>query len=87
MRWIWPGGIAYMHEHCEKVGRATPPQIVLGAVNQPNEAWNPQALLEKIGRMRELGVTTVGATIDGDSRAEWCANAERYGAEIIAKFR
>jgi alkanesulfonate monooxygenase SsuD/methylene tetrahydromethanopterin reductase-like flavin-dependent oxidoreductase (luciferase family) len=79
-------GIAYMREHCEKVGRAQPPEIVVGAVNQPNEAWNAQALLEKIAKMRELGVTTVGATIDGSSRAEWCANAERYGAEIIAKL-
>ena len=79
-------GIAYMREHCEKVGRAQLPEIVLGAVNQPNEAWNAQALLEKIGKMRELGVSTVGATIDGSSRAEWCANAERYGAEIIAQL-
>ena len=80
-------GIAYMREHCEKVGRKQLPEVVLGAVNQPNEAWNPPALLEKIGRMRELGVTTVGATIDGRTRAEWCDNAERYGAEIIAKLR
>jgi probable F420-dependent oxidoreductase len=79
-------GIAYMREHCERFGRAQPPEIVLGAVNQPNETWNAKALLEKIAKMRELGVTTVGATIDGSSRAEWCANAERYGEEIIAKL-
>jgi hypothetical protein len=59
-------GIAYMREHCERFGRAQPPEIVLGAVNQPNETWNAKALLEKIAKMRELGVTTVGATIDGD---------------------
>jgi probable F420-dependent oxidoreductase len=80
-------GIAYLREHCAKVGRREPPDIVVGAVNQPNEAWNAEALLERIGKMRDIGVTTVGATIDGASRAEWCANAERYGAEIIAKLR
>lgn len=79
-------GIAYLREHCGKVGRQRPPEIVLGAVNQPNEAWNAAALLEKIGTLRELGITTVGATIDGRSRAEWCDNAERYGAEIIARL-
>jgi probable F420-dependent oxidoreductase len=80
-------GIAYMREHCDKFGRKLPPEVVLGAVNAPNEAWNPAALLEKIGKLRELGVSTVGASIDGRTRAEWCANAERYGAEIIAKVR
>jgi probable F420-dependent oxidoreductase len=81
------GGVAYLREHCQKVGREVPPEIVLGAVNQPNEAWNAAALIEKIGKMRELGASTVGATIDGRTRAEWCDNAERYGAEIIAKLR
>jgi probable F420-dependent oxidoreductase len=80
-------GIAYLREHCEKIGRKDPPDVVLGAVNSPNQAWNPHALLEKIGKMRELGISTVGATIDGRTRAEWCDNAERYGAEIIAKLR
>lgn len=80
-------GIDYMREQCEKVGRKQPPEVILGAVNSPNEAWNPSALLDKIGKMRELGVKTVGATIDGRTRAEWCDNAERYAAEIIAKLR
>jgi len=79
-------GIAYLREHCEKIGRERPPQIVLGAVNRPNEPWHAAALIDKIGKMRELGIDTVGATIDGRSRAEWCDNAERYGAEIIAKL-
>lgn len=80
-------GIDYLREQCEKVGRKQPPEVILGAVNSPNEAWNPSALLDKIGKMRELGINTVGATIDGRNRAEWCDNAERYGAEIIAKLR
>jgi probable F420-dependent oxidoreductase len=80
-------GMAYMREHCEKIGRRQPPEVVLGAINAPNETWNAQALLEKIGKMRELGVNTIGATVDGRTRAEWCDNAERYGAEIIAKLR
>jgi probable F420-dependent oxidoreductase len=80
------GGIAYLREHCEKAGRKAPPEVVLGAVNQSGEPWNAQALLDKIGKMGELGVTAVGAIIDGRTRAEWCDNAERFGAEVIAKL-
>jgi probable F420-dependent oxidoreductase len=80
-------GIKYLYEHCDKIGRKERPQIVLGAVNHPGETWNAPALLEKIGKLRELGVTTVGATIDGTTRTQWIDNAERYGAQIIAKVR
>jgi probable F420-dependent oxidoreductase len=80
-------GIKYLHEHCDKIGRAARPEIVLGAVNHPGDTWNAEALLERIGKLRELGVTTVSSTIDGKTRAEWLQNAERYSAEIIAKLK
>jgi probable F420-dependent oxidoreductase len=80
-------GIKYLHEHCDKIGRTARPEIVLGAVNHPGDTWNAQGLLERIDKLRELGVTTVGATIDGKTRAEWLQNAERYSAEIIAKLK
>jgi probable F420-dependent oxidoreductase len=79
-------GIAYMRAHCEKTGRAEPPAVELGAVNELGETWNSEALLEKIGKMRELGISAVGAVIDGRTRAEWCDNAERFGVEIISKL-
>lgn len=80
-------GLAYMREHCEKIGRERPPEIQLGGLNSPSEAWNPEKLLEKIGRFAELGVREATVFIGGETRAEWCDNAERYGTDIISKLR
>ena len=33
--------ISYMKEHCEKVGRATMPDVVLGGIVSPGEQWTP----------------------------------------------
>ena len=79
-------GIAYMREHCEKIGRRQPPEVILSAVNKPDEPWNAQALLERIGKLQAMGIAAVGVTIDGRTRAQWSENAERCGAEVIAKL-
>jgi len=60
--------------------------VVLGSVVSPGEKWTPQLLLDRIGRYRDLGVTATGLSVDGRSRREWCDNAERVGAEVIAKI-
>ena len=36
------GAISYMKEHCEKVGRATMPDVVLGGIVSPGESWTPE---------------------------------------------
>ena len=79
-------GIAYMREHCEKIGRKDMPDIFLASVNKPNEEWNAQAILDKLGRYADMGVIGAAVTIDGRTRAEWCDNAERFGTEVIAKL-
>jgi probable F420-dependent oxidoreductase len=79
-------GISYLREHCEKVGREHPPEIFLGSLNAPGGAWNPEALLQKIGQFKELGVSGAAAHIEGATRAQWCDNAQRYGAEVLAKL-
>lgn len=79
-------GLAYMREHCEKVGRQTLPDIFLASITQPNEQWTPQQLIDKIGRFKEMGVVGAGISIDGKTRAEWCDNAARFGDEVISKL-
>jgi probable F420-dependent oxidoreductase len=79
-------GLAYMRAHCEAVGRTVPPEVVLGSLNHPGEAWNPQALVDRIGKFAELGVGAVNSHIDGRTRAEWCDNAERFAAEVLARL-
>lgn len=79
-------GIAYMREHCEKVGRKDMPQIFLEGVRAPGEASNPQQVIDRIGRYKQMGVTGVAVPLDGRTRAEWCDNAARFGAEVISKL-
>ena len=80
-------GIAYMREYCDQVGRQTPPEVVLGGVNAPGETLSNQQIVDRIGQYRELGVTTAAVSVRGRTHAEWCDNAERVGAEVIAKLR
>jgi probable F420-dependent oxidoreductase len=77
-------GVAYMREHSKKVGRGTPPDVILGGLNHPGDAWDPNALLDRIARYAELGVSAVNAHMDGRSRAEWCDNAERFAAQVLS---
>jgi probable F420-dependent oxidoreductase len=79
-------GIRYLHEYCQKVGRVRPPEIILAGLNAPGEECHAQALLDRIGGLQQLGVTGAALHIEGGTRAEWCDNAERYGAEILAKI-
>jgi probable F420-dependent oxidoreductase len=79
-------GIAYMKEHCEKVGRKDMPAVILGGVNSPGDTYSAQQLLDRLSRFRELGVDGAAITVDGYTRREWCDNAERLGEDVIAKI-
>jgi hypothetical protein len=77
----------YLREHCAAVGRERPPEVILSSLTSPGEKLRPDALIERIGRYAELGITGAALHIDGKTRAEWCDNVERCGAEVLAKLR
>jgi probable F420-dependent oxidoreductase len=79
-------GIRYLREHCEQVGRVSPPEIIVGSVTSPGEKLHHEALVDKIGRLRSLGVSGAAVHIEGRTRAEWCDNAERYRTDVLAKL-
>lgn len=79
-------GIAYMQEYCEKFGRKEMPAVFLGSLARPGEKWEAQALIDRVGYYTELGVSGVAMHVDGRTRAQWCDNAERFGAEVLAKL-
>lgn len=80
-------GITYMREHCEKIGRKDLPQVFLASITQPGEEWAPQKLIDRIGQYKEMGIAGAAVSIDGRTRAEWCDNAARVGADVIAKLK
>ena len=79
-------GIKYLHEHCEKIGREKPPTIVLSSISALTENNHAAATLDKIGELRELGAVAAAVHLVGRTRAEWCDNAERFGADVLAKL-
>jgi probable F420-dependent oxidoreductase len=79
-------GIAYLKEHCEKVGRKGLPDVILGGVNSPGDTYSAQQLLDRLARFRELGVNGAAISVDGHTRREWCDNAQRLGEDVIAKI-
>jgi probable F420-dependent oxidoreductase len=79
-------GIAYLREHCEKIGRKEMPQVFLASITQPGEKWTPQQLIDRIGQYEDMGIVGAAVGVDGRTRAEWCDNAARIGSEVIAKL-
>lgn len=80
------GGLAYLREHCEKVGRQEPPQIVLGSIISPGEKPSPAELIDKVGALAELGVSGAAMSVSGRTRAEWCDNAARLASDVLDKL-
>ncbi len=70
----------------EKIGRNDMPQIFLASITQPNEEWNAQQLIDRIGKYKEMGIVGAAVSVDGRTRSEWCDNAERIGSEVITKI-
>jgi probable F420-dependent oxidoreductase len=80
-------GIAYMRDYAEQVGRETPPEVVLGGLIPHGERRvGPSEIIDRIGKLREMGVSAAGAGVNGRTRAEWCDSAERFDAEVLAKL-
>jgi probable F420-dependent oxidoreductase len=79
-------GIRYLREHCEKTGREVPPRIVVSSITSSGEKLDSAALIDKIGRLRTMGVSGAAVHIEGKTRAEWCENAERMGTDVLAKL-
>ncbi|AIT81440.1 TIGR03619 family F420-dependent LLM class oxidoreductase [Novosphingobium pentaromativorans] len=78
--------IDYMHEYAAQVGRDDMPEVILGGVNVPPEAYSNQEIVDMLGRYEELGVTAAAVIVDGRDRAEFCDRAEEIGQQVIAKL-
>jgi probable F420-dependent oxidoreductase len=79
-------GIDYMKEYSASVGRAQPPEVILGSFTSPGEQWTSQQIVDRLGRFREMGISGAAISVQGKTRSEWCDNAERIGQEVIAKL-
>ena len=80
-------GIAYLKEHCEKIGRATPPEIVLVGASQPSEPGETRAYLDLlIKRYKDMGVSAVSTAIYVPTRREWSDKVQRFAEDVLKKI-
>ena len=78
--------LQYLRDHCEKVGRERPPEIVLGSLSSIDRNMNAAAIIDRIGKLREMGVSGCAVHMLAKTRAEWCDYAERFGADVLTKL-
>ena len=63
-----------------------PPQVVLGGLIPPGGKPNSAELIDRIGQFAAMRVSGAAVAVDGRSRAEWCDNAARFAAVVLAKI-
>lgn len=78
--------LAYLHAHCEKIGREVPPEIILSSVFTIKPGYSPQEAIDVISGYREKGTHGAGASVFVDSRAEWLELAADFGERVLAKL-
>ena len=79
--------IAYMADHCVKVGRETPPSVICSSTCSVSPGFNAQEAIDGFEHLKSLGVSASGASISTNSRAEWCDLARQFGEDVITKLR
>jgi probable F420-dependent oxidoreductase len=78
--------IAYMAEHCVKVGRETPPDVICSSTFAVKPGFNAQEAIDGYEHLRSLGACASGTSIQTESRSEWCDLARQFGEQVIAKL-
>jgi probable F420-dependent oxidoreductase len=77
---------AYMRDHCAKVGRAVPPQVILSSVFTIKPGYSPQEAIDTISDYRGKGADGASTSIFVDNREEWCELARHFGENVLAKL-
>jgi hypothetical protein len=80
------GAIAYMQDHCAKIGRETPPKVIASSTYSVKAGWSAQEALDHFAHLKSIGIDASGATVYADTRAEYCDMARQFGEEVIAKI-
>ncbi len=79
-------GIAYMQEQCEIMDREVPPEVSTGSILMQGETYDAQRIIDRAGQYADMGLVAAGMNFQGRTCADWCDEAERFGAEVIAKL-
>jgi probable F420-dependent oxidoreductase len=78
--------LQYLREHCAKIGREHPPEIILGGLGAFDQSTSSAFFIDRIGKLHDMGVRGCAVHLLATSRRQWCDHAERFGAEVLAKL-
>ena len=78
--------IDYMAEHCEKVGRKEPPQVIASSTFMIKRGFSAQEAIDHYGHLKSIGVHGSGTGVLADTRAEWCDLARAFGEAVNGKL-
>jgi probable F420-dependent oxidoreductase len=78
--------LAYMHAHCEKVGREVAPKVYFTGTGSIQKGYSAQEFIDQIGAFRTKSAVGVGVGIAADTRAEWCDLARDFGENVLTKL-
>jgi hypothetical protein len=78
--------IDYMAEHCQKVGRKDPPKVICSGTFFIKPGFSAQEAIDHYHHLKSIGVDGSGASVQAESRAEWCDLARQFGESVIGKL-
>jgi probable F420-dependent oxidoreductase len=76
-------GIAYLEQYSQECGREQPPKVFLSSVPSTGSA---QEVVDALGYYQSLGVVGATASVPGETRAQWCDNAEQFAVDVLNKL-
>lgn len=76
-------GIAYLEQYSQECGREQPPKVFLSSVPSTGSA---QEVVDTLGYYQSLGVVGATASVPGETRAQWCDNAEQFAIDVLNKL-
>jgi len=79
-------GLAYLKEHCEKIGREVPPELHLSGLTAITPEYDRQEMVDTLSDYRSRGVKAVTLMIATEQRSAWCELAHDFGEKVIAKL-
>jgi probable F420-dependent oxidoreductase len=77
--------IAFAREHAAAVGRHAPLDICYSLVSMGSGTIDAADALERIGKLRALGVTWLTVGFSGDTRREYIAAMHRFARDVVAQ--
>ncbi|WP_428310645.1 LLM class F420-dependent oxidoreductase [Hydrocarboniphaga sp.] len=80
------GGLSYLREHCDRIGRQDKPTVVLGSLVAPGEKPAPAELIDRIGQYSEMGISGCAYGLIAGTRAEWRDKAQSFAENVLSKI-